>query len=72
MATAAPAPAAASATPAPSIQRQPSSRRKPVLLSSGLTCWAVDRRADDTLGATVVVTASAASSMRGAAHSLAP
>ena len=73
MATAAPAPTAASAAPAPSSQRQLSSRRMPVLpVPLGLTWRAVDRRADDTFGATVVVTASAASSMWGAAHSLAP
>src|ERR1700750_1107044 len=60
MATAAPAPAAATTAPTPSIQRQSSSRRTPVLpIPAGWTCRAVDRSADDTFGATVTVTTSA-------------
>src|SRR5450755_4038386 len=69
MVTAAVAPAAATTAPMPSSQRQFSSLRMPVLPDvAGLTWRAVDSRADDTLGATEVVTASAASSSRGAAH----
>src|SRR5580658_7488229 len=72
MVTAAVVPAAASTAPAASSQRQLSSLRNPVLADlapSGLICCAVLRRAEETLGATVAVTASAASSRRGAAHS---
>ena len=73
MVMAAPAPAAAIAAPTPSSKRQSSSLRMPVrFVPLGLTWAAVDRRADDTFGATVVSTASAASSRRGAAHSRAP
>src|SRR5580693_7005660 len=75
MVTAAVVPAAASTAPAASSQRQFSSLRNPVLADlapSGLICSAVLRRAEETLGATVAVTASAASSRRGAAHSRAP
>src|SRR5271157_5021708 len=73
MVMAAPAPAAAIATPTPSSKRQSSSLRMPVRFGPlGLTWAAVDRRADDTFGATVVSTTSAASSSRGAAHSFAP
>src|SRR5208337_2560972 len=57
----------------PSSKRQSSSLRMPVRFGPlGLTWAAVDRRADDTFGATVVSTTSAASSRRGAAHSRAP
>ncbi len=62
------------ARPMPTSQRQSSSLRMPVLpaLASGRTWRAVERSTEETFGATVVVTASAASSRRGAAHSRAP
>ena len=54
MATAAAAPAAATAAPTPSSKRQSSSLRMPVFAraASGLTWRAVERRAEDTFGAT--------------------
>ena len=44
---------------------------RPLDGSAGLTCLAVLRRAEETLGATVFVTWSAASSSRGAVQRLA-
>jgi hypothetical protein len=63
-AKAAPAPAR---TAAPSSD-QVSAERVRLAGSAGLTCLAVLRRAEETLGATVLVTCSAASSSRGAVH----
>jgi hypothetical protein len=63
-AKAAPAPAR---TAAPSSD-QVSAERVRLVGSAGLTCLAVLRRAEETLGATVLVTCSAASSSRGAVH----
>src|SRR5437868_9272161 len=73
MATAPAAPTAAAAAPTPSSHLQSSSLQTPPLRAlGGWTRRAVVRRAEETLGATVSVTASAASSRTGAAHSRAP